>query len=249
MPPVPASSSVGADEDALLAAITAAPPRLIATSHVLWTTGRRFDLPPALKRGERPARSSSTAAQSAGARFRSTSAEASTSTNGLRSEVAVRNPTPAGRACTLRRSCGRPGSRLRSVFLAGLLRDSRARSSRRRARRGSTAAGSGPAGAQRHRGGARRAIRRGATSARRRWLRAVARAARTARRGRDAGGEFGTLVSLPAARPIRRSSSRICRTRGVIVRELPGRNLVRALVRLVDERKTICKAAASQASP
>ena len=57
--------------------------------------------------------------------------------------------------------------------------------------------------------------------------RALPRAARTARRRRDAARRVDARL-VPPRRAIPPSSSRLCGERGVIVRELPGHNLVRA---------------------
>jgi len=67
---------------------------------------------------------------------------------------------------------------------------------------------------------------------------ALPRAAPAARRGRDASGH-STLVSFrPPGDPTELVAA--LEERGVIVRELPGRNLVRVSVRLVDKRGRPC---------
>ena len=157
---------VEADEDAILGAITPRT-RLIATSHVLWTTGRRLDLHRA-EAGERRCRCSSTA-RSRRARSRSTSAS-STSTPSRRRSGSAR-PDPVGRA--LRARSGARARQVAVVLLAGVVRALGRVRAEGRARRASTPAGSA---CRRSSGSSPRSarIRSGATSARRRWRRAAA---------------------------------------------------------------------------
>ena len=167
---------VDADEDALLAAVTRRT-RLLATSHVLWTTGRRLDLAH-LKRGERAA--AARRRRAVGRRDPRSTRSRSTST-----------PSPRRSGCA---GPSRPGAlyvrdperlRIAAPELPGAVgvRARPARSRRRTARPASTRAGSRVPVARRPRRRARHASGV-AVRARGRDRGALPRAAGRARRGR-----------------------------------------------------------------
>ena len=148
----------------------------------------------------------------------------------VRAEVAVRAGSRRARStCAIRSSCA--SSRRRTSRRSRT--SSRARSSRATRARGSTRAGSASRPSSASSLPSAR-IRSGGTRARGDG-RALPRAARAARRGRDAAGPLDARL-VPAAVGTRPSSSPRCRSDGVIVRELPGPQPRARVVRLVDER-------------
>ena len=208
---------VEADEDAILAAVTPRT-RLIAMSHVLWTTGRRLDLRACSDESGVPVLVDG--AQSAGAiavdggefDFYTVSAQKWLCAPEPTGALFVRDPERCGSRC-------RPTSRRRRT-------SGRARSSPKDGRRASTPAGS-RADARRARSPRSPRIRSGATSGRREMAARCRELLDAARRGRDAARALDARVVPPGRRCGRARRAR-SHERGVIVRELPGRNLVRA---------------------
>ncbi len=212
------SSLAEADEDAILAAVTPrtrlSPSRTSSGRPAAGSTSRACARPTgrAAARGRRPVRGRDRDRRG-GLRL----------LHGLGAEVAVRaRADRRARTCATRRASGsrsratsrRPATSRRAPsspkdgalrFDAGWIGTLDARGARRRARDAS----------------------RVALRARRRGGRALPRAARAARGRRDRRPAT-RRSSRSARRATPRSSSRASRSSGVVVRELPGRNLVRA---------------------
>ena len=214
-----------ADEDALLAAVTPRT-RLIAVSHVLWTTGRRLDL----ARLRQPGRAAAARRRRAVGRRDPGRPRRCRLLHRLRAEVAVR-PRSVRRA--LRARSGAAARRAPELVLAA---DRHEPDGSFVPKDGARRFDSGWIGAPALAGlEASLAVHPGlALRARREAGRALPRAARAARRDRDAAGRLDARLVPPAGRS-RPSSSRLspsgaCRPRA------PGPRPRPRLVRLVDER-------------